>query len=132
MTGTELFAFTRMCPSLWSRASTACGCRRGCTPAVRLETSQSRGGMCTHQELNKPRTAGMSAWAHLTPGVYHQHLPCIVPAQGRTCHWSSRAGKPRSDRAPTPEKGHYSQCHLLRQGWDDKPTISTFTRGESP
>lgn len=101
-------------------------CRRGCinwgvTPAV-TRVSHSRGLMCRHQELNRHTTAGMPARAHLTSGLYHQHLPCAVSARAAHATETAVLAKPTSKRAVTPAKGHYCHCPILRQDWDNKPT----------
>lgn len=77
---------------------------RGLTPAV-TRVSQSRGLMCRHQELNKHMTAGTSAWAHLTSGLYHQGFLYQPRGHVGWCHWGSCAGKTHEQKGFYTSKG---------------------------
>lgn len=95
----------------------------GLTPAV-TKISQSRGLMCRHPRAEQAHDSrheclhGHISYQVCTTAYHALHQP-------RAGHGTEAAvlAKPMSKRAVTPAKGHYCQCHILRQDWDKKPTL---------
>lgn len=90
--------------------------------------STSNKGWCADTKGSTSTWQPARLHGHISPQVCTTNPYSISPG-----HVTEAAvlAKPMSKRAVTPAKGQYCQCHVLRESWDNKPTISTFTQGES-